>query len=446
MNKKINKIKAFRGQIFHFLSMPGDTDDTSSYQYLKDGLLVIESGVVKSVGPADILLKTLPKDVEVVDYTGNLIMPGFIDTHIHYAQTEMIASYGKQLLDWLEKYVFPVEGKFGDQDYVKKSSDFFLKELMRNGTTTAMVYSTVHEVAADALFEAANKINMRLITGKTMMDRNAPSYLLDTPQTSYDESKRLIEKWHNKNRLSYAVTPRFAPTSSEAQLEVASALRSEFHTTYLQTHISENKNEVKWVKELFPWSKNYLDVYDRYNLLGKKTVCGHAVFCCSREFQRFVDTETVCSWCPTSNFFLGSGLFKIGKAKHYNVKIGLGTDVGGGSSFSMLRTLDEAYKVAAIQDAILSPLEGFYCMTLGNAKSLSLDHKIGNFSSGKEADFVVIDLCSTPLIANKMQRSNTLIEKLFNLMILGDDRSIRATYIFGELQHLQDSDANLKLK
>ena len=442
--EKAGSTKAFCGQIFHFLSAPCSPDDTSCYQYYPHGLMVVESGIVKAVGPANVLLKTLPPDAEVVDYSDYLIMPGFIDTHIHYAQTETIASYGKQLLDWLEKYVFPAEGQYGDKAYAKNAADFFLKELMRNGTTTAAVYSTVHEVAADAMFESAAGLNMRIITGKTMMDRNAPSYLLDTPQTSYDESKRLIKKWHNKNRLSYAVTPRFAPTSSEAQLEVASALMSEFPTVYLQSHISENKNEVKWVQELFPWSKNYTDVYDRYNLLGKRSVYGHAVFFSEQEFQHFFDTETVCSWCPTSNFFLGSGLFNIGNAKKQNLRFGIGTDVGGGSSFSMLRTLDEAYKVAAIQGSALSPLEGFYHMTLGNAKALLLEHKIGNFHSGKEADFVVLDLFSTPLIANKMKRANNLVEKLFNLMILGDDRTVKATYIFGELKHLKDSNVNLK--
>jgi len=432
------KIRAFRGQIFHFFSAPGDLDDTSCYQYLSDGLLVVESGIIKSLGPAEILLRTLPKNTEIINYGNNLIIPGLIDTHIHYAQTEVIASYGKQLLDWLEKYVFPAEGQYGDKQYAEKIAEFFLLELLRNGTTSAAVYSTVHEVAADALFAAANKLNMRIITGKTMMDRNAPSYLLDTPKTSYIESKRLIKKWHNKGRLLYAVTPRFAITSSEEQLEVAAALKAEFPSTYLQTHISENKNEVKFVRELFPWSKNYVDIYDHYNLLGNKSIYAHAVFCCSREFQRFVDTETVCSWCPTSNFFLGSGLFAIGKAKHYNVRIGVGTDVGGGSSFSMLRTLDEAYKVAAVQDVALSPLDGFYHMTLGNAKALSIDNVVGNFSVGKEADFVVLDLNSTALIANKMKYSKLLTEKLFNLMILGDDRSIRATYIMGELCHTKD--------
>lgn len=429
-------LKVFRSSIFHFLSAP--KDNSSCYQFFEDGVLIIESEKIKQIGSAKELLKTLPPNTEIIDYTGNLIMPGFIDTHIHYAQTEVIASYGKQLLEWLEKYVFPTEKKYGDRKHAGTIANFFLKELLRNGTTTALVYSTVQPEAADILFENADKLKMRIITGKTMMDRNAPDYLLDSPESAYADSKKLIEKWHGKNRLSYVITPRFAPTSTEAQLEVASALTKEFPTAYVQTHIAENRNEVKWVKELYPWSKDYTDVYDRYGLLGEKTILGHAVFVSDREFKRLAETKTVCSWCPTSNFFLGSGLFDVGRAKNFGVRIGVGTDVGGGSSFSMLCTLNEAYKVAAIQNSTLSPLEGFYYLTLGNAKALSLEDKIGNFLAGKEADFVVLDLASTPLIADKMKRATTLEEKLFNLMILGDDRTIKATYILGQLQHLKE--------
>lgn len=428
-------VQGFRGSIFHFISAPKNHEDRSCYEYYDDGLLLVEAGKITKIGLAKNLLKELPKDLHIQDYSNHIIMPGFIDTHIHYAQTEIIASYGKQLLDWLEKYVFPIEGKYGDRDHAASTARFFLEELLRNGTTSAAVYSTVHEVAADVLFAEANKLNLRIITGKTMMDRNAPEYLLDNSKDAYDESKKLIEKWHGKNRLAYAITPRFAPTSTEAQLEVASSLYKEYPSCYLQTHLAENKNEIKWVLELFPWAKDYTDIYDHYDFLKEKSIFGHAVFISDREFTRLAETRAVCSWCPTSNFFLGSGLFNIKKAKDFGVRIGIGTDVGGGSSFSMLQTLCEAYKVAAIQGSTLSPLEGFYYMTLGNAKALSWAEKIGNFEVGKEADFVILDLNSTPLLKDKMARANSLEEKLFNLMILGDDRAIEATYILGDLKY-----------
>lgn len=428
-------IKIFRSSIFHFLRKPEKHSDANCYQYFDDGLLVIENGKVKMLGPADEVKKTLPSDIEIVDYSGYLITPGFIDIHIHYAQTEVIASYGEKLLEWLNGFVFPAEGKYHDKEYAKRAAGFFLDELIRNGTTTAGVYSTVHSESVDALFECAEHKNMRMLTGKTLMDRNAPAYLLDTPEQSYIHSKQLIEKWHGKNRLSYIVTPRFAPTSSEEQLKIAAKLMQEYPTIYLQSHISENANEVAWVKQLFPWSKNYTEVYDHYNLLGERSILGHAIYLADEEFQRLSDTGTVIAWCPTSNFFLGSGLFNLGKAWQYNNRIGIGTDVGGGSSFSMLQTMNEAYKAAAVQNIKLPPLLSFYYITLGNAAALSLSDKIGNFTAGKEADFIVMDLNCTPLLTSKMTRAKTLEEKLFNLTVLGDDRAVKATYILGELKY-----------
>jgi guanine deaminase len=428
-------IKAYRGAILHFLDYPKHTHDKEAYQYFPDGLLIVAKNKIQAVGNFKDLHSTLPNTTEIIDYKNHLIMPGFIDTHTHYAQTEIIASFGQQLLEWLNTYVFPTEAKHNDPQYATKIADYFLEELLRNGTTTAAVFSTVHINSADTLFACADKLNMRIITGKTMMDRNAPEYLLDTPASSYADSKALIEKWHGKNRLQYALTPRFAPTSSEAQLEMVAKLKKEFPDTYIQTHISENKNEVKWVQELFPWSKNYTDVYDHYGLLGDKTILGHAVHISDQEFQRLTTTRSVISWCPTSNFFLGSGLFNLKKAREFNTRIGIGTDVGGGSSFSMLRTVNEAYKTAAVQGTILSPLESFYYLTLGNARALSLEKFIGNFESGKEADFIILDLHNTPLLDYKMQHAKTLEDKLFNLAILSDDRAVQATYINGTLRY-----------
>lgn len=434
-----NNVSIYRASILHFLDAPQHHENNNGkcYQYFEDGLLIIENGKVKAVGEAKDLLKSVPIDAKVIDYSNYLIMPGFIDTHIHYPQTEVIASYGEQLLEWLNKYVFPTERKYVNRDYAKHMSIFFLDELLRNGTTTAMVYSTVHANSADALFECAEHINMRIMTGKVLMDRNAPEYLLDTAESAYTDSKKLIEKWHGRGRLSYVVTPRFAPTSTDAQLEVASNLLKEFPGVYLQTHISENRNEVKWVHDLYPWSKDYTDVYDHFGLLGERSLFGHAVYFSDREFQRFYETKSVIAWCPTSNFFLGSGLFNLQKAREYKNRVGMGTDVGGGSSFSMLRTLNEAYKVASLQGATLSPLESFYYLTLGNARALSLEDKIGNFETGKEADFVVLDLKSSPLLNYKIERADSLSDKLFNLAILGSDRTIKATYLCGALKYIK---------
>jgi len=431
-------IKAFRGSILHFLKHPAHRNDILSHQYIDDGLLILEDGKIKNTGDYTKLRGELAPNVKIIDYSNFLIMPGFIDTHIHYAQTEIIASYGLHLLEWLNHYVFPAEGRHVNKKYAEAVANFFQKELLRNGTTTAAIYSTIHKDATDTLFACFNAANMRIIAGKILMDRNAPNFLLDNPESSYRESKELIEKWHHNGRLLYAVTPRFAPTSTKEQLEIAAQLLREFPSTYLQTHISENKNEVEWVKKLFPWSKDYTDVYDHFNLLGSKSLFGHAIHISDREFQRLAETRSVIAWCPTSNFFLGSGLFNLEKARKYHNRISIGTDVGGGSSFSMLRTLSEAYKVAALQNSTISPLEGFYYLTLGNAKALSLDDKIGSFKLGNEADFIVLDLHSTPILSYKTSIAESLEEKLFNLAILGDDRAIKATYICGDLKHQKE--------
>ena len=434
----MSKLIAYRGSIFHFVNIPESAFDQKSYQFFEDGLLIVEEGKISSVGNIKDFDKDYLKGINIVDYSGHLIMPGFIDSHIHYPQSEMIASYGEKLMEWLNNYVFPTERKFSSYEYSKKTSDFFLNELLRNGTTTAMVFSTVHETSVDALFESSEQRNMRMITGKVLMDRNAPDYLTDTPEKSYTESKRLINKWHNRSRLSYALTPRFAPTSTEAQLEVVSDLMKEFNDVYLQTHLSENKNEVKFVKELYPWSRDYTNVYEKFDLLGEKSVFAHAIHLSDVEFKTLSDSRSVVSWCPTSNFFLGSGSFKLGKAQKYGIRVSIGTDVGGGSSFNMLQTLKSAYKTVALQDLKLSALKSVFRATLGNAKALSLDDKIGNFDIGKEADFIVVDMESTPLLKYRMEFSETLEDKLFCLCILGDDRTIKATYVYGALLHERD--------
>jgi len=426
------KKRAIKGDILHFLSDPNFGTPDQSYQYFENGLLLIEGGLVVDVGPEQILKKKLTDEFEIIDHSGKLILPGFIDTHIHYAQTDIIASHGKQLLEWLETYTFPQEGQFKDPQYAEEVSEFFLNELLRNGTTTAQVFCTVHPHSADIFFEKSHSKNLRMIAGKVMMDQNAPDYLRDTPQQSYDESLLLINKWHQKDRLLYAITPRFAVTSTAAQLEKAGSLMQVAPNLYMHTHLSENVNEIKLVSELFPWSKNYLDVYDHFGLVTSRSTFAHSIHLSETEYLRMSETGAAISFCPTSNLFIGSGLFNLEKVSAQNISVGIGTDVGGGTSFSMFQTLAEAYKVLQLNGQNLSALHAFYLATLGGAASLKLDSMIGNFDTGKEADFTVINYGATPLMERRLQFAETLDEKLFALMILGDDRSIDATYILGE--------------
>jgi len=368
-----------------------------------------------------------------------LIVPGFIDTHIHFPQAEIIGAYGEQLLEWLENYAFPAELQYKDEEYAAKMADFFIDQLLRNGTTTAMVFCTVHPESVEALFSAAEKNNMRIIAGKVLMDRNAPDYLLDTPETAYSESKKLIEKWHKRGRLLYAITPRFAPTSTAKQLKMAGKLRQEFPDTYVQTHLSENYDEIEWVKELFPDQENYLDVYHHHGLTGSRSIFAHCIHLKEKEWDCLHNTDSAIAFCPTSNLFLGSGLFNLNHAWDKKVKVGMATDIGGGTSFNMLQTLSEAYKVMQLQKQKFSAYEAFYFATLGGAKALSLDHLIGNFSIGKEADFVVLDPVATALQDKRLEKSKNIADVLFSLIILGDERSIFHTYVDGRLVHKRDN-------
>lgn len=423
----------FRASVLHFLSDP-DVDGEDAYEFFADGALAVANGHVVELGEAKKLLSK-HANAECVDYSGKLIIPGMIDTHIHFPQVEVIASYGEQLLDWLNNYTFPAERQFEDKDYASKIANFFLDELLKCGTTTALVFGTVHKQSVEAFFEASEQRNTRMICGKVMMDRNAPEFLTDTPESAYDDSKALIEAWHENGRQLYAITPRFAITSTAEQLEKAGQLMAEYPDVYMQTHISENKDEVAFVRKLFPQTKDYLDVYDQYGLLGPRSVFAHGIHLEPREHARLRETGANVSFCPTSNLFLGSGLLDVAKLEEEQVSYSIATDVGGGTSFSMLQTLNEAYKICQLRGKKLSPLKSLYLATLGNAKSLQLDDKIGSFLTGREADFAVLDFDATPLMSLKQAKCTTLDEKLFAMIILGDDRAVKATYVAGNCAH-----------
>ncbi|PIA73169.1 guanine deaminase [Ectopseudomonas toyotomiensis] len=430
-------IKAYRAAILHSLADPAAVGVEQSYEYFEDGILLIENGKVAQVGAAAELLPKLA-GVEIQHHRDALITPGFIDTHIHYPQTGMIASYGEQLLDWLNTYTFPTEQQFEDKAHASDVAAIFLKELLRNGTTTALVFGTVHPQSVDAFFEQADKLNLRMIAGKVLMDRNAPDYLTDTAEIGYAESKALIERWHGKGRLHYAVTPRFAPTSTPEQLELAGKLLGEYPDLYMHTHLSENRKEIEWVKELFPERKGYLDVYDHHKLIGPRAVFAHGVHLCDDECKRLAETGSAVAFCPTSNLFLGSGLFDLNKLEAHGVRVGLGTDVGAGTSFSQLQSLNEAYKIMQLQGKKLDPFKSLYLATLGGANALYLDDKLGNFLPGKDADFLVLDYNATPLISYRMQQARSLEERLFALTMLGDDRAVKETFAAGVSVHQRD--------
>ena len=428
-------LTAYRASIVHFLADPDSVPVEQSYQYHEDGVLLVEDGAVIGLGEAETVLAGLSGDYELVSYDNALIMPGFIDTHIHYPQTGIIAAYGEQLLEWLETYTFPSEAQFADPVYARAIAERFLDELLRAGTTTALVFGTVHKASVDSFFEACEQRNLRMIAGKVLMDRNAPDYLLDTPESAYHDSKALIEKWHNRGRARYAVTPRFSPTSTPEQLRRAGDLLAEFPGVYMHTHLSENKDEISWVRELFPECEDYLDTYDQAGLLGRRSIFAHCVHLEDREWQRMSESQSNIAFCPTSNLFLGSGLFHLSRAVQNNIRVGLGTDVGGGTSFSMLQTLNEAYKVLQLRGEKLTPFKAFYLATLGSADCLDLADLVGNFEPGKEADFVVLDKACTPLMDFRMQQCKDLFEELFVFSMLGDDRAVQATYSAGRKVH-----------
>ncbi len=430
---------AYRAQIFHLLADPQVEAD--AFQYIKDGLLIIEDGHIKALGAYKSLAGTLRASTKIKHYKNHLIVPGFIDTHIHYPQVDIIGSYGRQLLDWLQDYTFPAELAFKDPKVCAETARFFIKELLRNGTTSALVFGTVHETSADAIFKHAQEKNMRLIAGKVLMDRGAPKGLLDGHDLGRAASARLIKKWHGKARLGYAITPRFAPTSTRAQLQMVGALKAENPDVHIHTHMCENKDEIQHVGALFPEALDYLDVYERYGLVGEKTVLAHGVHMSASMCARIAKAGARISLCPSSNMFIGSGLFDLARLRRHKVLHALGTDIGGGTSFSLLQTMNAAYSVCQLRNLSLSSLDAFYMATLGGARVLGMDKYVGNFQQGKEADFVIMDLKATPLMARRLQKTRRLKALMFAIMILGDDRMIQETFVMGRSVYKRQSHA-----
>lgn len=425
--------QAFRASIFHCLADPGADDLASASEHIDDGLLVVEGGIVTALGPAERLLPELPEDTAVEDLSGKLIIPGLIDCHVHFSQVDIIASYGEQLLDWLNRYAYPAEARFVDAEHSRSVANFFLDELLRNGTTTALVFTTVFPQSVDAIFEAAAERNMRLIAGKVLMDRACPDDLSDDAESGYRDSKELIERWHGKGRLGYAITPRFALTSTEAQLEAAGKLAAEYPDTWVHTHLAENQEEIDQTAKQFPWSRSYLDVYDHFGLIRERSVFAHCLHLDADDRALMAEKGGAGAFCPTSNLFLGSGLFDLQSMTDAGISVGLATDVGGGTSLSLLRTMSEAYKVLRLQGQSLPASRAFFLATLGAAEALGLDDCIGNLQVGKEADFIVLDSAGSNIMARRAQTTTSIDELLFALIFLGDDRNIAATYLQGKL-------------
>ncbi|GGF42650.1 guanine deaminase [Mameliella alba] len=395
----------------------------------RHGALVIEDGVITEVGGAEALRRG--DFSSTTDHGQALLLPGFIDSHAHYPQTAMIASWGKRLIDWLNTYTFPEEMRFGDPGYAAEIAGRYLDLLLEQGTTTVCSYCTIHPASVDAFFEAAAARGMRVLAGKTCMDRNAPEGLRDTAQSAYDDSKALLTHWHGKGRASYVITPRFSPTSTPEQLSALGSLWAEHPDCLMQTHLSEQTDEIAWVKSLFPQARDYLDTYEAHGLLGANGLYGHAIHLEPREKDRLRETGAALIHCPTSNTFIGSGLFDMDGLTRAGHRVGLATDTGGGSSFSMLRSMAAAYEVAQLRGRALHPAELIWLATTGSARALRLDNRIGSLAPGMEADFISLDLASTPAIAQRSARAKDLWEALFPTIMMGDDRAIAATYVAG---------------
>lgn len=421
------------GQTLTFDADPFVTGPQAAHHDSRGGVL-LRDGRIVATGPAAELRASHPQ-ARVHDYGSALISAGFVDAHIHFPQTPIIASWGKRLIDWLNTYTFPQEMRLADPAVARQTADSCLDLLIAHGTTTACTYGTIHPASVDAWFTAAQARGLRALGGRTCMDRNAPDGLRDTAQTAHDESAALIARWHGVDRLSYVITPRFAPTSSPEQLDALGALWAANPDCLMQTHLSEQTDEIAWVRGLYPGGRDYLDIYETHGLLGPRAVFGHCIHLEPRERDRLREAGAALIHCPTSNTFIGSGLFDLPALKAQGQRIGLATDIGGGSSFSMLRTMAAAYEIGQLRGVALHPAQLWWLATAGSAQALHLGDRIGTLAPGMEADITVIDLSSTPAIAQRAARAETLWDALFATIMMGDDRAIRATWVNGQRLH-----------
>ena len=430
-----------RGRTLTFQRAPHAVDDLGSYLYETDGGLLLEKGLIVKAGAFDAVSAFAP-EANIIDHRPFLLMAGFIDPHLHYPQMQVIASFGTRLIEWLNTYTFPEEMRFSDPKHASKIAERFFETLISHGTTTAAAYCTSNPISVNAFFEAAHKNNMCMIGGKVLMDRNAPDGLLDTPQSAYDDTMALAEKWHGNGRSLYAMTPRFAITSTPEQLDVTTALKAQLPDTYLQTHLGETPEEIAFATELYPNAKDYAGIYEDYGLLGPKTLLGHCIHLTEREIAAIASSGSVAVSCPTSNMFLGSGLFPRQHLQDNGVITALASDIGGGTSYSMLQTLDAYYKVLQLRREVLNPLASFDHITRGNAVALGLEDKIGTLAEQSEADIVVLDSCARPEMALRMKRAQSLTDELFVLQTMGDDRNIIETYVAGIPKKLKSRNAH----
>ncbi|MGB0797888.1 MAG: guanine deaminase [Planktomarina sp.] len=418
------------GQTLRFSGHPFHNDWQSVTQHRRDGAVAIKDGKIVEVGTRDTLLASYPQ-ADITDHGQDLIVAGFVDAHVHYPQTAIIASWGKRLIDWLNTYTFPEETRLSDPDYADKIAGTYLDTALTHGTTTMASYCTSSPVSVDAYFAAARTRDMCVVGGKTCMDRNAPDGLIDTAKRAYDESKAGIAKWHGNGRAVYAITPRFSPTSTPEQLQALGDLWTEHPECLMQTHLSEQHEEIAWVQDLFPDARDYLDTYEKFGLLGTKGVYGHSIHLEPREVDRLAEVGAAVVHCPTSNTFIGSGLFDLMGLAKARVTTGLATDIGGGSNFSMLRTMAAAYEVAQLRGFALHPAQLMWLASEGSASALHLSGRVGHLGIGADADICVIDMKSTAAIGQRVDNASEFWEALFPTIMMGDDRAIRAVYVAG---------------
>lgn len=433
-----NQITGYRGNVLYFTENPAFFEN--AYKYHEDGVLYVQDGKVVEAGDYS-TLKTKYTNAKIVDHSGYLITPGLMDSHVHYPQMEMVGSYGEQLVQWLQKYTIPTERKLNDPVYAREIANLYLDELIKHGTTTAAIYASINPVSADAIFEAAEARNMRIIAGSAYMDVNTPEYACLPPEEVYEFNKTLIERWNGKGRMNYAVSPRSAYLLSPAEMEATAELLRDYPDMHIQVHLAENKESGGMVEELFRGISTYTEVYDHYGLITPKTIMGHCIWLNDDEFELIAKRGASCAFLPTSNLFLGSGLFNLQKANQHHATVGMGTDYAAGTTLSMLKTMGEAYKVTQLRKAFadnpksvtpLSPLENYYLTTLGAARAMSLDDHIGSFKAGMEADFVVLDPNATSDMAIRSKQSENISDLVFALQIMGDDRAVKHTYIMGK--------------